>query len=328
MRVAVLDDWQRAARKSADWSVLTSRQIEVSFFSGPLAPEDKAVAALADYEILVAMRERMVFPESLIAKLPALRLISLTGRRSPVLDLEACTRRGVLVCNTGGELSSAATAELALGLLIGAMRQVPAADAAVRAGRFQTRVGAGMVLEGRTLGLIGLGRIGTKMARYGTALGMRVLAWSPNLTAERAVAAGAEFVTKQVLLEEADAVSLHIVLSEKTRGLLGAADIARMKDGAVLVNTSRYPLVDGMALLAALRARRIVAALDVFPEEPLPAGHPLLDCPNTVFTPHLGYCTREVYAQFYRDSLENILAFLDGKPVRVMNEAALRQKVA
>ncbi len=324
MRVAVLDDWQRVARKSADWSALIARKLEISFFSGPLTPEDKAAEALAEYEILLAMRERMAFPESLIARLPNLRMISLTGRRSPVLDLEACTRRGILVCNTGGELSVAATAEIALGLLIAAMRQIAAADASVRAGTFQATLGAGTVLEGKTLGLIGLGRIGTRMARYGAALGMKVLGWSPNLTPERAAAAGAGFRTRQQLLEESDAVSLHLVLSEKTRGLLGAGDLARMKPGAVLVNTARFPLVVETALLAALRAGRIIVALDVFPEEPLPLGHPLLECQNTVFTPHLGYCTKEVYQQFFAESVANILAFLDGKPIRMMNEGALQ----
>ncbi len=328
MRVAVLDDWQRVARKSTDWSTLTGRGVEVSFFAGPLGVEEKAAAALAEYEILVAMRERMAFPESLIAKLRKLRMISLTGRRSPLLDIEACTRRGILVCNTGSELSLAATAEVALALLLGAMRQLPAADAAVRAGMFQSKIGPGTVLEGKTLGVVGLGRIGTRMARYGQALGMRILGWSPNLTAERAAAAGAELATKEGLLEQSEAVSLHIVLSERTRGLLGAGDLARMKQGAVLVNTSRFPLVDEVALMAALRAGKIVAALDVFPEEPLPAGHPLLDCPNTVFTPHLGYGTKEVYRQFYRECVENILGFLDGKPVRMMNESALNRQPA
>jgi phosphoglycerate dehydrogenase-like enzyme len=326
MRVAVLDDWQRVARKSADWTKLEARGLTVSYFEEPLGSFDAAAATLADFEFLVAMRERMAFPASLIARLKKLRMISLTGRRSPVLDTEACTQNGVLVSYTGGELSSAATAEIALGLLIGALRHMPAGDEAVRTGRFQSVVPSGTALEGRTLGVIGLGRIGARMARYGHALGMRVLGWSPNLTGERAEAAGAEFTTKEKLLAESDAVSLHIVLSEKTRGLLGASDLARMKPGAVLVNSSRFPLVDEAALIAALRAGRIVAALDVFPEEPLPAGHPLLTCPNTVFTPHLGYCVNEVYAQFYGDSIANILAFLDGKPIRMMNPEALQSR--
>jgi phosphoglycerate dehydrogenase-like enzyme len=322
MRLAVLDDWQRVAEGCADWSPLRARGVSVSFFAAPLGSLDQAAQALADCELLLAMRERMAFPAALIAQLPKLRMIALTGRRSPVLDLDACTRHGVLVCNTGGELSSAATAELTLGLLIGAMRHLPAADSAVRAGQFQSVVAAGRVLEGRTLGLIGLGRIGARMVRCGQALGMRVLAWSPNLTAARAAEAGAVLARKDELLEQADAVSLHIVLSERTRGLLGAGELARMKPGAVLVNTSRFGLVDAAALIAALQARKIVAALDVFPEEPVGAAHPLLACPNTVFTPHLGYCTQEVYAQFYGESIANILAFLDGAPVQMMNPEA------
>lgn len=326
MRVAVLDDWQHVAKKSADWAQLEARGIAVSYFSEPLGSGDAAVSALADFEFLVVMRERMAFPASLIARLGKLRMISLTGRRSPVLDTEACTRHGILVSHTGGELSSAATAEIALGLLIGAMRHMPAGDDAVRGGKFQSVVPTGTVLEGRTLGVIGLGRIGERMARYGHALGMRVLGWSPNLTKERAESAGAAFATKEQLLAESDAVSLHIVLSEKTRGLLGAEDLARMKPGAVLVNSSRFALVDETALIAALRAGRIIAALDVFPEEPLPAGHPLLACPNAVFTPHLGYCVNDVYAQFYADSIANILAFLDGRPVRMINPEALMHR--
>ncbi|HUA78508.1 MAG TPA: D-2-hydroxyacid dehydrogenase family protein [Acetobacteraceae bacterium] len=328
MRVAVLDDWQCVAETSTDWTRLGARGIEATFFAEPLGSGDAAAKALAGFEFLVAMRERMAFPAALIARLPRLRMISLTGRRSPVLDVEACTRQGVLVCNTGGELSSAATAEIALGLLIGAMRHMPAADQAVRAGQFQSVVPPGTVLDGRVLGVIGLGRIGARMARYGHALGMRVLGWSPNLTAERAEAAGAEFATKEKLLAESDAVSLHIVLSEKTRGLLGADDLARMKTGAVLVNSSRFGLVDEAALTAALQVGKIVAAFDVFPEEPLPAGHPLLACPHTVFTPHLGYCVSDVYAQFYGDSVANILAFLDGKPVRMINPEALARRDA
>lgn len=325
MRLAVLDDWQGVAERSADWSALAARGVAVSFFAAPLRGADEAAAALADFDFLIVMRERMAVPAALLARLPKLRMISLTGRRSPVLDVEACTRQGVLVCNTGGELSSAATAELAVGLLIGAMRHMPVGDAAARAGRFQGGVPEGTALEGKTLGLIGLGRIGARVARVGAALGMRVLGWSANLTPERAAEAGATRVEKARLLEESDAVSLHLVLSDRTRGVLGTDDLARMKPGAVLVNTSRFPLVDEAALIAALQARRITAALDVFPEEPLPPGHRMLACPNLVLTPHLGYCTREVYAQFYGDSIANVLAFLDGAPLRMMNPEALQR---
>jgi phosphoglycerate dehydrogenase-like enzyme len=224
-----------------------------------------------------------------------------------------------MVCGTGGERSGAATAELALGLLLAATRCIPAADASMRAGRFQSGVPAGSVLEGRTLGVVGLGRIGTRMARYGQALAMQVLAWSQNLTQEKAQAAGVRLVDKATLLAESDAISLHLVLSDRTQGIVGATDLARMKPGAILINTSRGPLVDEQAMLERLRAGKLRAGLDVYGEEPLPADHPLRSLPNVVLTPHLGYCTHEVYAQFHRESVENALAFLDGKPTRVLN---------
>jgi phosphoglycerate dehydrogenase-like enzyme len=230
--------------------------------------------------------------------------------------------RGVTVCYTGGGKTGSNTAELALGLMLAAARQIPAGDAAIRAGRFQDGVGAGLDLAGRTLGIIGLGRIGKLMARYGNALGMRVLAWSQNLSAEAAAAAGAPLVTKDELLQQADVVTLHLVLSDRTRGILGAGDLARMKPGALLVNTSRGPLVDEPALIAALQSGRIRAALDVYDREPLPRDHPLRTLPNTVLTPHLGYTTVETFEEFYAQSIENALAFLDGKPVRVMQRRA------
>jgi phosphoglycerate dehydrogenase-like enzyme len=209
-----------------------------------------------------------------------------------------------------------------LALLLAAARHLCSADASIRAGGFQSGVAAGAVLEGRTLGVIGLGKIGTKMARYGQALGMQVLAWSQNLTADKAQAAGARLVDKATLLSESDAVTLHVVLSERTRGMLSAQDLARMKPGAILVNTSRGPLVDEDALLERLRAGALVAALDVYGQEPLPAEHPLRTLPNTVLSPHLGYCTGEVYAQFYRESIDNVLNYIDGKPTRMLNPDA------
>ena len=322
-RIAVLDDWQGVARESADWSQLAQRA-ELAFFDRPMLGPDAVARALAEFEIVIAMRERTAFPAALIARLPRLRMIALTGSRTWTMDLEACTARGIVVCNTGGEKSSAATAELTLGLLLAAVRCIPAADASMRAGRFQSGVAAGTILEGRTLGVIGLGKIGARVARYAQALGMQVLAWSQNLTSEKAQAAGARLVDKPALLAEADVVTLHVVLSERTRGILGAQDLERMKPGAILLNTSRGPLVDEAALLAALQSGRLVAALDVYGQEPLPADHPLRTLPNVVLTPHLGYCTREVYSQFYRESIANVLAFLDGKPTRVLNPEALR----
>jgi phosphoglycerate dehydrogenase-like enzyme len=318
VKVAVLDDWQGVARGSADWSSLQARA-EVTFFADAFATEDAAASGLAEFEILLAMRERTHFTGSLLRRLPKLRMLGTTSGRTLSLDMKTATERGVVVCNTGSGPGSAATAELALGLLIAGFRRIPAGDAAIRAGGFQRGVPEGSVLEGKTLGVIGLGRIGARMARYGRALGMEVLAWSQNLTAEKARAEGAALVDKDELLARADAITVHLVLSDRTRGLIGKAEIARMKPGAVLVNTSRGPIVDEAALIEAVRAGRIVAALDVYDQEPLPAGHPLRDVPNTVLTPHLGYGVREVWAQFYPQSVENALAYLDGHPIRVAN---------
>lgn len=322
-KVAVLDDWQGVAQTSADWSRLMARA-EVVFFQHAFADEDDAAKQLADFDIVLSMRERTPLPAALINRLPKLRMLGMTGARNRSLDTDACSARGIVVCNTlGGGANEAATAELALGLLIAAARGIPTGDANVHHGKFQEGVPVGITLAGKTLGVIGLGRLGSHMARYGKALGMTLLAWSQNLTAEKAQAAGATLVPKSELLERSDAVSIHLVLSDRTRGLIGAADLARMKPGAILVNTSRGPIVDETALLDAVRARRIIAALDVFDREPLPPDHPLRRAPNTVMTPHLGYGVRETWEQFYPQSLENALAFLDGSPVRVVNPEAL-----
>jgi phosphoglycerate dehydrogenase-like enzyme len=322
-KIAVLDDWQGVSRQAADWSQLAKRA-ELVFFEKSLGEPDAAVKALADFDIIVAMRERMKFPTTVIAQLPKLRMIALTGSRTWTMDIEACNARRIVISNTGGEKSTAATAEIALGLLLSAARYIPTADASMREGRFQAGVPAGVVLDGRTLGVLGLGKIGSRLARYGQALGMKVIAWSQNMTADQAQAAGARLVDKATLLAESDAITLHLVLSDRTRGILGAADLARMKPGAILVNTSRGPLVDETALVERLQTGKLIAGLDVYAQEPLPADHPLRSLPNVVMTPHLGYCTQEVYAQFYRESIENVLAFLDGKPTRVLNPEALR----
>jgi phosphoglycerate dehydrogenase-like enzyme len=317
--IAVLDDWQGVARESADWTPLEARA-EVTFFRQPFADEDAAAAALAGFDILMSMRERTPFPASLIARLPRLRMLSVTGPRNRSVDLAACARRGIVVTRTEAGEDGSATAELALALMLAAARKVAAGDAAIRAGGFQQGVAPGFVLRGRTLGLIGLGRLGTLMAGYGAALGMRLLAWSPNLTSDRAAAAGVAWAPKDELLGAADVVSLHMVLAASTTGLIAAREIGLMRPGAILVNTSRGPLVDEAALLAALAERRIVAALDVYDREPLAADHPLRRAPNTVLTPHLGYCVRENFAVFYRQSIENVLAFLDGTPIRPLTE--------
>lgn len=316
-RIAVLDDWQGIARGSADWSALT-RLAEVVFFDKAMVSEDDAVATLKDFDILLTMRERTAFPASLVRRLPKLKMLGMTGMRAGSIDSAALWAQGVTVCVTSGGSNGANTAELTLGLILAAVRGIPAGDAAIRAGRFQEGTAPGFELEGKTLGVIGFGRLGSRVAGYCRALGMNIVAWSQNLTAEKAQAGGAVLVSKDELLSTADVATIHLVLSDRTRGIIGATDLQRMKPGAVLVNTSRGPLVDEAALIAALRAGRLTAALDVFDREPLPTDHPLRGIPNLVMTPHLGYGTTETFKEFYQQSVENALAFLDGKPIRVM----------
>jgi phosphoglycerate dehydrogenase-like enzyme len=320
MKIAILDDWQDVARGYADWSPLASRA-NLTFFTDAFDTEDEAAAALADFEILLTMRERTAFPETLLRRLPKLRMIGITGAHVATLDLEACSRLGVVVCNTagGGPGAPFAAAELALGLLIAAARAIPAAEATMRAGGFQRGVPVGLSLAGKTLGILGLGRLGTRMARYAAALDMKVIAWSPNLTEARARDAGARLVGKSDLMAESDVISLHMVLSPRSRGIIGAEDIGRMKEGAILINTSRGPLIAESALIAAVRAGKIIAALDVYDKEPLPQDHPLRASLNTVLTPHIGYGVEETWRDFYPRSIENALAFLDGAPIRVLS---------
>jgi phosphoglycerate dehydrogenase-like enzyme len=322
-KVAILDDSQNVAEASADWSRLKGRA-DVAILREPFAAQDDAAAALAPFDILVPMRERTPFPASLIDRLPRLRMIALTGPRSPSLDVAACTARGVLVCNTGGEHSSLATAELAFGLILAGARGLGDAHANMRNGLWHENLPAGFALAGKTLGVIGLGKLGLKVARYAQAFGMDVIAWSQNLTAEAAGAAGCRLAEKDALMAAADVVSIHLVLSDRSRGLVGAREIGLMKPGAMLVNTSRGPIVDEAALLAALRAGRIRAALDVYDQEPLPPEHPLRKAPNLMLAPHLGYGSDAVFRQFYGESLENIEAFIAGKPIRAMNPEALK----
>jgi len=247
-------------------------------------------------------------------KLPDLRLLVTTGMANAAIDLDAAARNGVVVCGTRGR--SRHTLELTWALILALVRSIPAEDARIRAGGWQHTIGT--ELDGATLGLVGLGRLGSAMVPVAKAFGMDVIAWSQNLTAERAAEAGATLVAKDELVARADVVSLHLVLSPRSRGTVGVAEIAAMKPGAILVNTSRAPLVDEAALIDAARAGRIVAALDVFEREPLPPNHPLLTCANTVLTPHLGYSVMEVYRVFYPQSVENALAWLGGRPVRVL----------
>ena len=316
-KVAVLDDWQNIARQSADWSALTKRA-EVVFFDKAFASEDEAADKLADFDILMAMRERTPFPTSLVCRLPRLCMFSLTGQRAPSIDMATLIKQGVTVCYTGGGGTGEQTAQLALGLMLAAARDIQAGGVAMRDGRFQDGVKGGVVLAGKTLGVIGMGRIGSLMARYGEVLGMRVLAWSQGLKDRPLLKNGVEVVSKEELLTSSDVISLHLVLSERTRGIIAADDLARMKPGAVLVNTSRGALIDEAALLEAVKSDRVIAALDVYDQEPLPQDHPLRSAPNTVLTPHLGYCTTDVFEEFYRDSIENVIAFLDEKPIRLI----------
>lgn len=323
-KVAVLDDWQGVAQGSADWSRLQARA-DVTFFAEAFADENDAAAKLADFDIVLSMRERTPLPASLINRLPKLRMMGMTGARNASLDTPACTARGVVVCNTqGGGYSDSATAELSLGLLIAAARGIPRGDSNMKAGTFQMGLPVGMGLAGKTMGVVGLGRLGGYMATYCKALRMNVVAWSQNLTAERCAEVGVKLVSKDELMATSDAISIHLVLSDRSRGLVGAADIARMKQGAILINTSRGPIVDEAAMLAALHAGKITAALDVYDKEPLPPGHPLRNAPNTVLMPHMGYGTRETWETFYPQMIENALGFMDGKPVRVTNPEVLK----
>ena len=325
MKIAVLDDWQGVAQANADWDKLRARG-ELVFFADAFASDDDAVAKLAGTDIVLAMRERTQFNGNLVCRLKGVKMIGTTSARTLSLDMAACTDMGILVTNTEGGPGTAATAELTLALMLNGMRGLTQADANMRAGKFQQNVPVGFACTGKTLGLIGIGRIGSLMARYGIALGMQIQAWSQNLTEDAARAAGATKVDKDTLMATSDVISIHYVLSDRSRGMIGAPDLARMKPGALLVNTSRGPIVDEAAMLAALRAGRINAALDVYDREPLPADHPLRSLPNTTLSPHLGYCVQEVWENFYPQHVENALAFLDGKPIRIANPEVLQKR--
>ena len=313
-RVAVLDDYQRVALDCADWSVLPTG-VEVEVFQDHLADEQALARRLEPFEVVVAMRERTPFPRSLLERLPRLELLITTGRFNAAIDMEAVQELGVTLSGTGGLLYP--TAELTWALILGLVRRLPREDAAIRAGAWQVTLGEG--LQGKVLGVIGLGNLGSQVAKVGQAFGMEVLAWSQRLDGERAAARGVEAVTRDELLRRSDIVSIHYVLSERSRGLIGAEELALMKPTAYLVNTSRGPLVDEPALIAALEEERIAGAgLDVFDVEPLPPDHAFRRLDNVVVTPHIGYVTKETYAVFFREIVEDIQAYLDGAPVRVV----------
>ena len=325
MKLAILDDYMQVAMKSADWAGIRRRGVEITVFDKAFASIDDAATKLAPFEIVNLLRERTHFPRALIERLPNLKLIAMTGRRAPSLDIAAATDRKVLVCNTHGGEGGASTAELAWTLLLAAARDLTNAERGVRAGRWHEGVRLGIVLEGRRLGVIGLGRLGSRIAAYGKVFGMEVVAWSQNLTRERAEECGARYVSKEELLATSDFVSVHVVLSDRTRGLIGAADLARMKPSAILVNTSRGPIVDEAALIEAIKSRKIAhAALDVYAREPLPVDHPLRSLENVTLAPHLGYVNTDVFGHFYGESVKNLEAWLDGKPINVLNPDALK----
>ncbi|HVX19793.1 MAG TPA: D-2-hydroxyacid dehydrogenase family protein [Acidimicrobiales bacterium] len=312
MRVVVLDDYQGVALSSADWSPVAARA-DVDVCRDHIDDPDELVARLGGAEVVVLMRERTPVGADLLDRLPALRLVVTTGPRNAAVDVAACRARGVAVCGTGGYVDP--TTELTWGLILAVTKRIPEEAASVRAGGWQRSVGTD--LAGKTLGVVGLGRIGAGVAQVAAAFGMSVIAWSQNLTAARAAEAGAELVGKADLFGRADVVTLHLVLGDRTRGIVGPAELAAMKPTAFLVNTSRGPLVDEPALVAALERGAIAGAgLDVFEQEPLPAAHPFRTLPNVVATPHIGYVTAEMYALFYREVVEDIAAFLDGGLLR------------
>lgn len=317
-RIAILDDYQDVALHMADWAGLSG--CTATAFSDHLSDPEALAARLADFDIVVAMRERTPFRAELLARLPKLRLLVTTGSRNASIDAAECARRGITLCGTRG---LGTTSELAWGLLLALARRIPQEDAALRAGRWQTALGTS--LRGKTLGILGLGRMGREVAGFGQAFGMNVTAWSPNLTPERAAEGGAAYRSREAFFAEADAISLHMVLAPSTRNLVGAAELALMKPTALIVNTSRGPIIDAAALCAALEEGRIGgAALDVFEDEPLPPGDPLRRAPNTVLSPHKGYVTEESYRIFYGDAVEDIAAFLAGRPLREILPGAQR----
>ncbi|MGH6618723.1 MAG: D-2-hydroxyacid dehydrogenase family protein [Alphaproteobacteria bacterium] len=315
MRLAIINDYQKLAAESADWKSLPSG-IDVDITHGRTPGGAEGVALLAPYDIVVTSREETRFDRALVERLPKLKLLVTHGQRNAALDMAALAARGVTVCGTGYGFP-AATVELAWGLILALAKGIPAEDRGIRDGKWNIGLAGG--LTGKTLGVLGLGDLGSGVAKVGQAMGMKVVAWSQNLTAERCAGTGVELVGKDELFRRADVLSVHVVLGDRTRGLVGAREIGLMKRTAYLINTSRGPIVDEAALIAALRAGVIAGAgLDVFDQEPLPPGHPLRKVPNTVLTPHIGGRTRENFAARYKDCLEDVQAWLAGKPVRVL----------
>lgn len=314
MRIAILDDYVNAAREAADWTKL-DRHHEIEISTNSFPSEQHAADALADFEIVVGMRERTPFPASLIGRLPKLKLLITTGMRNASFDLDAARKNGITVCGTRAQ--SASTAELAVGLMIAVMRDIPGQSRSMRDGNWQTW--AGRDLAGKNIGLLGLGKLGGAVALVAHALGMNVLAWSQNLTSERAHECNTRLVDKDELFRLSDVISIHLVLSSRTEGLVGARELGLMKPTAYIINTSRGPIVAEDALIDALQRKKIAgAAIDVYDAEPLPADHPLRRLDNILLTPHIGYVTQENLALMYQDAVENIEAYFSGQPQRVL----------
>jgi phosphoglycerate dehydrogenase-like enzyme len=315
MRCAILDDYQNVALKVADFSKVKG-DVEFKAFNEHLDGPDKVIAALQGFQVVVAMRERTGFPKAVIDALPDLKLLITTGMRNASIDTEAAKARGVTVCGTGSFGSP--TSGIAIGLMLELTRHIGYENARLHAGAtWQSTIGPD--LEGMTLGVLGLGKLGIRTANIAKAFGMKVIAWSQNLTAEKASEASATYVSKDDLFRQADFVSIHVVLSPRSRGLVGAKEIGLMKPTAYIINTSRGPIIDEAALLAALRDKKIAGAgLDVFDIEPLPVDHPLRKMDNAVITPHLGYVSEQNYKNYFAGVAEDIRGFLDGKPARVM----------
>ena len=315
LRVGILDDYQDVTRGLADWARLPAH-VAVTVFNDH-AQGDDLLLRLMPFEVLVVTRERTPLPRDVIERLPALKLVVTTGARNRAIDLAACREKGILVCGT--DAGSSPTAELAWGLLLAVSRHIVEEDRALRSGKWQTTVGIG--LAGKTLGILGLGRIGAQVALIGRAFGMTVIAWSENLTAERAEAMGCARVERADLFRRADVLSIHLLLTDRSRGIVGRQELAWMKSSAILINTARAALVDERALVEALITRAIAGAgLDVYGEEPLPSDALIRSAPNTVLTPHLGYVTQETYALYYSQALEDIEAWLAGHPIRILSD--------
>ena len=313
-RIAVLDDYQYVASAFTDWSRVPP-PVEVVEFASHDPDEDSLVRRLQQFDVVIAMRERTAFPRSVLERLPDLKLLVTTGPRNVAIDVAAANELGITVCGTGAHTQG--PVELTWALVLAVARHVPQEDLSVRAGGWQQTIGTD--LAGATLGVLGLGRLGQRVARIGQAFEMDVVAWSQNLTDERAAEAGVRRVAKDELLATADVVTIHLQLSDRTRGLIGAREFQQMKPSAILVNTSRGPIVEERALIAALRDGTIRGAgLDVFDTEPLPRHHPLRESRRAVLTPHLGYVTEKTYEVFFRDAVEDVAAFLTGEPVRVI----------